>query len=86
MEYLHKALTASAGAVVEVTLDRQANVQLLDPSNYAKFQRGQAYRYQGGLATQSPVHLRVPHTGTWHIVIDRGSAGGQIGYSIRVIS
>lgn len=37
MEYLHKAITASAGAVVEVTLDRQANVRLLDPSNYAKF-------------------------------------------------
>ncbi len=51
----------------EVTLDRTANVLLMDPANYDDYKHGRNYRYYGGYATRSPVHLVVPGEaiGTW---------------------
>lgn len=85
MEYLSREITARAGALVEVTLDRQANVRLMDPSNYLQFQRGQEHRYLGGQATASPVRLQVPSSGSWYLVIDLGGAGGNLHHGVRVI-
>lgn len=85
MQYLYKEITARAGAIVEVTLDRQANVRLMDPSNYRRFQNGQEHHFYGGSAQVSPVRLQVPSSGTWYVVIDLGLAGGSIRHSVRVI-
>ena len=85
MQYLYTEVTARAGAVVEVTLDRKANVRLMDPSNYRRFQSGQEHRYYGGTAQVSPVRLQVPSSGTWYVVIDLGAGGGSIRHSVRVI-
>lgn len=62
MDYLHYEFDASQGDVIEVTLDRAANVQLLDPANYENYKNGRGYRYHGGYATKSPVRLAVPET------------------------
>lgn len=67
MNYLHYDLNLQPGDVVEVMLDKQANVRLLDHSNYLQYQRGVQHRYYGGLATKSPcdlVHL-ILAIGTW---------------------
>jgi hypothetical protein len=57
------------GDVVEVTLrGNEANVVLLDSSNYSAFRSGRRHRYHGGLAKRSPVHLTVPHSGHWYAV------------------
>lgn len=53
------------GDVVEVTLTRGANVELLDSSNFNKFRRGQKHRYYGGLVKKSSVRLQVPRSATW---------------------
>lgn len=85
MNYAYYEFTTSAGRVIEVTLDKQANVLLLDSANYDNFRRGRNYRYQGGLATQSPCHLTVPHSGHWYVVINLGGAAGTVRHSARVI-
>lgn len=85
MNYLHWLFWAGPNDVIEVTLDKQANVKLLDGINYQHYQRGSQYRYHGGLATQSPVTLRPPHQTHWHLVVDLGGYAGTIRASARLI-
>jgi hypothetical protein len=85
MNYLHYEFDLSAGDVVEVTLDKQANVRLMDPPNYAKYRNGQKHRYHGGLAQESPLKLPAPHEGHWHVVIDLGGYAGSVRASARAL-
>jgi hypothetical protein len=73
------------GAVVEVTLNTQANVQLLDSSSFTAYRNGRQYRYIGGLATKSPIRLAIPRNGHWHVVIDLGGYSGSVRSDVRVL-
>ncbi len=83
MNYLHYDLHLSSGDVVEVTLDKQANVRLLDDANFSNYQRDMHHTYYGGLAKQSPVRLTAPRTGHWHLVIDLGGYAGSVRASVQ---
>jgi hypothetical protein len=86
MQYLHNDLgLRSAGDLVEVTLDRAANVKLMDGSNFSSYRSGRKHQYYGGQATQSPVRLSVPHSGHWHLAIDLGGYGGSVRAGVRVL-
>lgn len=85
MNYLHYDLHLSVNDSVEVTLDKQANVRLLDDLNYSKYRRGQKHTYYGGLAKKAPVHLSPPRPGRWHLVIDLGGYAGTVNASVRTI-
>lgn len=50
MDYLHKDLWMGPERAVQVSLDRQANVIVLDDRDYEHHRRGNSYRYRGGLA------------------------------------
>lgn len=72
------------GDLVEVTLNRGANVRLLDSSNFARYRRGDKHRYQGGLAKPSPVRLPVPNNGHWYVAIDmQGLRPARVEASVR---
>ena len=71
--------------VVEVTLDRQANVQLLDDQNFHHYRSGRSFEYRGGLAKQSPIRLSPPHSGRWHLVVDLGGNRGSVNVATRII-
>ncbi|MDQ0104476.1 hypothetical protein J2T10_004151 [Paenarthrobacter nicotinovorans] len=89
MQHLKSDLgTVQKGSTVVVTLDKQANVLLMDPSNYRIYSsgRGGRYQYRGGLAKQSPVRIPVPSTGHWILAIDLAGGSGQIRHSISVQS
>jgi hypothetical protein len=86
MKFLYYDFQLSSGDIVEVTLDRQANVRLLDDMNYALYEQGRRHLYYGGLAKVSPVHLQAPHSGHWHIAIDLGGYAGRVRASVRIIS
>jgi len=84
MQHLHAEVDVPAGHVVVVELDQAANVLLLDTGGYSCYQNGQSFRYYGGLAKVSPVILRPPYPGHWHVVIDLGGGGGLIRHSISI--
>ncbi|MHB8859329.1 MAG: DUF1883 domain-containing protein [Thermoleophilia bacterium] len=86
MEYLHYDMQLNSGDVVEVTLDKQANVRLLDDSNFSKYKRGEQHKYFGGLTTKSPAHLIAPHSGHWYVVIDLGGYAGSVKASVRTLT
>ena len=44
-----------------------------------------SYSYFGGRAKKSPVVLRPPHAGRWHVVIDLGGRRGTVRASVRTI-
>jgi hypothetical protein len=85
VNFLHYDFNLRAGDVVEVTLDKQANVRLLDDINFSKYKRGERHRYYGGLAKKSPVSLSPPRAGHWHVVIDLGGYAGRVRASARVV-
>jgi len=85
MNFLRYDLQLAATDVVEVTLDSQANVRFLDAQNLALFASGQAHRYHGGLVKRSPVRLRPPSAGSWHLVIDLGGFSGHLRASVRTL-
>jgi len=74
------------GATVVVTLRQQANVLLMDSSNYRTYasSRGGRYRYTGGLIKRSPSRLIVPFNGHWYLAIDLGGAKARISATVAV--
>ena len=85
MNFLQYEVDLSTGDAVEVTLDKQANVRVLDGGNYSRYQRGEQHTYYGGLAKESPVRIAPPHAGHWHVVIDLGGYAGTVRASVRVV-
>lgn len=85
MNYLHETIDLEAGDVVEVGLDSSANVLLMDPPNYRAYQLGRPYRYHGGFVEESPLKIKAPHPGPWHVVIDLGGYPGAVRASIGVL-
>ena len=85
MNYLHYELDVGPNDIIRVTLDKQVNVKLLDSTNYQNYRTGQRHRYYGGLAKLSPVDLRAPYQGHWHLVIDLGGYAGTVNASVNVM-
>jgi len=85
MNYLHYEFDISPDDVIEITLDKRANVKLLDYSNYQNYKNGKDHKYYGGYAQVSPTRLRVPNRGHWHLVIDLGGYAGTVTASVNVV-
>ncbi|WP_201025504.1 DUF1883 domain-containing protein [Lysobacter capsici] len=74
------------GDTVEVTLaGNAANVFLVDSSNFSAYKAGRRYTYHGGHAKRSPVHLTVPRSGHWHLIVDLGGHRGTVKHSVRIL-
>jgi hypothetical protein len=71
-------------STVVVTLNNQANVQLMTRSEYGNYKSGRRYRYHGGRVTRSPFRIIVPSNGHWMVAIDLGGHGGRISASVTV--
>ena len=85
MKFLHYDLKLDSEDIVEVTLDKQANVRLLDGVNFNRYKRGQRHSYNGGLAKTSPFRISAPGPGHWKLVIDLGGYPGTVKASVRTI-
>jgi hypothetical protein len=85
MNFLHHEFDVGPDDIVEVTLTGQANVMLLDPTNYDRYRKGESFRYTGGHAKTSPVKLVPPSRGRWHVVVDLGGFGGRTRAGVRVL-
>lgn len=87
MNFIHYDLgTLEKGRTVEIMLKgNSANVQLLDSTNLSNYKNGRRYRYIGGLAKKSPVHLTTTHSGHWHIAVDMRGLGGTVKSSAKVL-
>lgn len=74
------------GEIVEITLSgNAANVRLMASSDFSNYRNGQRHRYIGGLARKSPVHLQIPHSGTWHVAVDLQGLRGSVNSTARIL-
>lgn len=87
MNFLHTDLgNLRGGEIVEITLQgNSANVRLLDSSNFSSYRAGRRHTFIGGHAKRSPVRLRVPRSGHWHVAIDMGGYSGNVRAGVRVL-
>jgi hypothetical protein len=86
MNFLKYEFDAGPGDVIQVRLDKQANVRLMDSNNFQKYSNGQQHTYHGGYAKTSPVNLRPPRQGHWYVVIDLGGSSGQVHASVQKLA
>lgn len=87
MKFIHTDLgNRKGGEVVEITLSgNAANVRLMDSSNFQSYKNGRQHRYYGGHAKRSPVRLKIPRAGHWHIAVDAGGYSGRVNASVKVL-
>lgn len=85
MDFLHYDVNTGADDVIVVSLDRQANVLLLDDINFSAYRSGRSFHYRGGWMKQSPVHVPPPHSGRWHVVVDLAGRAGTVKAGVNVI-
>jgi hypothetical protein len=73
------------GQTVVVNLKgSQANVRLMDTTNFNAYRRGRNHHYYGGLAKKSPVRLTVPRNGHWYVTVDLFGLKGSVRSSVSV--
>jgi len=84
-DHLHYKFRGGQGDVIEISLNRPANVILLDPINYSRYQAGVNFSYLGGFTDYSLSELPIPFSGTWHLVIDLGGLSGHLQAAARLI-
>lgn len=78
MNFLKYEFDAGPKDIIRVDLDKQANVRLLDATNFQKYRNGQQHTYYGGRVTKSPVSLRPPRQGHWYVFVDLGGYPGTV--------
>lgn len=86
MQHLLWEVDTSPDSVVVVSLNRQANVRVMDMSNYNSYRQGRSHRYYGGHAKMSPVKIPVPYAGHWYVVVDLGGYSGNVHASVQVFN
>lgn len=75
-----------SGKTVRVNIDKQANVLLLDSSNFSNYKNGRAFKYYGGLVKRSPIQIQVPFQSHWYVAIDLGGGSGTLRSSVDVLN
>ena len=61
-----------ANLVVEVTINRAANVYLVNAQAYQNYLAGKEFSYRGGYTTDLTSRLTIPTSNRWYIIVDNG--------------
>lgn len=86
--HLHTQLTLAPGHALDVTIDRPANVWLMDATNYNFYMSGAQglYLYVGGAREAGTHRLVPPVAGQWHLVVDLKGRTGRVNATFRVVA
>lgn len=87
MKFIHTDLgNRKGGEIVEINLTgNAANVRLMDNADFQSYKSGRQHSYYGGHAKRSPVRLKIPRAGHWHVAVDTGGYSGKVTASVRVL-
>lgn len=73
------------GTVIEITLSAVANVRVMSHANFDLFKNARPHKFLGGVAKQSPIRLKIPGSGHWHVIVDMEGHPGKAESSIKVL-
>lgn len=86
MKFIHSEVTTEAGDAILVTLNgNEANVMVMDDSNFRSYRSGGRFTYFGGHYKRSPAIVRPPLSGHWNVVVDLGGLSGKVQAAVRVV-
>lgn len=60
----------STDDIVKIDLTAQADVLLMDDTNYNWYTKGGRCDYYGGTQVETPGFISVPHSANWYIVVN----------------
>ncbi len=86
MNHLHKYLSLTEADMLKIHLTNPAHVMLLDDKNYALYKDEQEYDFYGKLVKRSPFAIRVPHAGSWNLVIEQADSKQDLSVNVQIIS
>lgn len=84
-KHLHYNFTLTKDEVIEVNLSSQANVLLMDDSNYSEYRKKRDFEYIGGFVKATPFRIRPPNNGHWHVVIEGSNQDKKLRAAVRVL-
>jgi len=78
MEYIHYQIRAFPHNNIVVTLDKQANIKLLNSIMYERYKTGRNVKTSLEFIDSSGASFKVPYKGEWHIIVEHGNYQGEI--------
>ncbi|MBN2049848.1 MAG: DUF1883 domain-containing protein [Spirochaetales bacterium] len=85
MNFLHYQIHAGPENIVQVRIDKRANVRLLDTLQYQKYRRGKTLEGAGGETDPPGREFRVQNRDVWHVIIDLGGKEGTVKAQVNVL-
>ena len=73
------------GKLIEVAINRAANVRVVDKENFEKYKKLEQHEYIGGHVKFSPYKVKLPRTDHWFVVVDLGGKPGKVNASFTVL-
>ncbi|HDL6964632.1 TPA: DUF1883 domain-containing protein [Yersinia enterocolitica] len=87
MSRLHAKHYLHSGDTIVVECSHLVNVLVMNDDDYRNYKNNRAFDFHGGFFKNFPVHITVPSTGLWNIVITLPPGQrGDIKHSISIIS
>ena len=62
----------------------ESDVLLMRESDVSRYRASQSVEYWGGHYKASPIQIRIPSSGNWHVIVIPG-LGGQVRASVQLI-
>ena len=85
MKFLHYEVKVGPAEMIAVHVDREANVLLLDPLNFARYKQGKSHEPSGSARAAGRSLFSPPFHGTWHVVVDMEGNVGTVRAYVDVL-
>jgi len=82
--WFHDIGDVEQGNIIEVTLDKAANVRVMDSDNYESFRNRRSYTAIIYYITSSPFKIKLPRSAHWYVVVDPEDQPGSVVSSVKV--
>jgi len=78
MEYIHYQIRVFPHNNIVVTVDKQANIKLLNTIMYERYKSGKHVKASLEFLDSSGTSFKVPYKGEWHVIVEHGNYHGKI--------
>ena len=82
--WFHDIGNVEQGKILEIALDRTANVRIMDELNYENFKNRQSYSAIIYYVTSPQLRVKLPRTAHWYVVIDLEGQSGSVASTVKL--
>ena len=78
MQYIHYQIKVFPHNNIVVTVDKQANIKLLNNIMYERYKSGKNVKPSLAFLDSGGTSFKVPYKGEWHVIIEHGNYQGEL--------